>query len=94
MHLGLAWLAPFSLLAFAIVFVPMRMLDEAGLPRYRALRAELHRVEQESGRIRRQVRDLERTVDALRADPQAIEKIARDELGMLHEDEILFQFDE
>lgn len=90
----LIWLAPFGLLAFSIVFVPMRILDEQGLPRYQALRAELHRVQQTNERIRREVNDLQRSVEELRTDPLMIERIARDELGMLLEDEILFQFSE
>ena len=92
MHVGLTWLAPFALLAFSVIFVPLRILDEQGLPRYQALRAELHRVEASNQRIRRQVQELQRTVTDLRSDPGAIERIARDELGMLLEDEILFQF--
>ena len=92
MHVGLTWLAPFALLSFSIIFVPLRILDEQGLPRYRALRAELHRVRESNDHVRRQVQELQRTVADLRSDPGAIERIARDELGMLLEDEILFQF--
>jgi cell division protein FtsB len=42
--------------------------------------------------MRRQVEELTRKVEQLRNDPQAIERIARDELGMLRSDEIVFQF--
>ncbi|MDD9944934.1 MAG: septum formation initiator family protein [Myxococcales bacterium] len=94
MHVGLAWLAPFALLTFSIIFVPLRILEDQGLPRYRALRAELHRVGEANERIRRQVHELQRTVADLQSDPGAVERIARDELGMLLKDEILFQFSE
>ena len=90
----LVWLAPFGLLAFSVVFVPMRILDEQGLPRYQALRAELHRVNETNLRVQREVADLKRSVNELRSDPLMIERIARDELGMLLDDEILFQFSE
>lgn len=83
---------PFGLLVFSIVFVPLRILDEQGLPRYRALRAELHEVERENDHIRRELRQMKRSVEALRTDPATIERIARDELGMLRDDELLFQF--
>lgn len=83
---------PFALLVFAVVVVPLRILDDQGLPRYRALRAELHQVRQNNDRMRRQVRDLQRNVKLLRSDPEAIERIARDELGMVRDGELLFQF--
>lgn len=83
---------PFGLLVLAIVTVPLSILDDAGLPRFRALRGELAEVERVNDRLRRDVEDLDREVDALRTDPEAIERIARDELGMIRQDEILFQF--
>ncbi|MFW6067734.1 MAG: FtsB family cell division protein [Myxococcota bacterium] len=86
------WLVPFALLVMAIVAVPLHILDEAGLPRYRALRSELQEVEAQNGRLRREVRALEGEVGALRTDPAAIERIARDELGMIRDGEIVFQF--
>jgi cell division protein FtsB len=90
----LAWLLPFSLLVLAIVAVPLRILDEQGLPRYRVLRDELREVDASNERLRRDVRALSREVDALRTEPDAIERIARDELGMVREGELIFQFNE
>jgi len=83
---------PLTLLALAVVVVPLRIMDEQGLPRYRALSGELVEIRAENQRLFREVRDLERDVRALRTDPAAIERIARDELGMLRPGEILFQF--
>lgn len=88
----LAWLLPFGLLVTAIVAVPLRILDEQGLPRYDALRQELREVEAANERLEREVRDLSREVHALRNDPLAIERIARDELGMIRGNELVFQF--
>ncbi len=78
----------------SVVLVPVRMLDAQGLPRYRALKAELQHVERDNERFAREVAELTREVDALKADPAAIERIARDELGMVREDEVVFQFPE
>jgi cell division protein FtsB len=89
---AVAWMLPFGLLLVSIVSVPLGILDEQGLPRYRALRAELAEVERTNDRLRRDVRSLEREVEALRTDTAAIERIARDELGMIRDDEMLFQF--
>lgn len=83
---------PFGLLILSIVSVPLSILDDEGLPRYRALKDELAGVDRNNDRLRREVEHLDREVDGLRSDPDAIERIARDELGMIREDEILFQF--
>jgi cell division protein FtsB len=88
-----SWLLPFCLLVIAIVAVPLRILDEQGLPRYRALLAEKEQIHARNERLRREVRDLEREVHALRSRPETIERIARDELGMVRDGEIVFQFD-
>lgn len=87
-----AWLLPFALLVLAIVAVPLRILDERGLPRYRVLKSELGEVEEANARLEAEVRALEREVEALRSDPEAIERVARDELGMIREGELVFQF--
>jgi cell division protein FtsB len=72
----IAWLLPFGLLVCVVVVVPLRMLDEQGLPRYRALRNELYQVEQTNQKMQREVRDLQQAVRQLRSDPVAIERIA------------------
>jgi cell division protein FtsB len=89
---AVAWMLPFGLLILSIVSVPLGILDEQGLPRYRALKDELAEVERINDRLRRDLEQITREVDGLRTDPAAIERIARDELGMIREDEILFQF--
>ena len=90
----LTWLLPLGLLLFAIVFVPLRILEAEGLPRYRALRAELQQTRENNARLRREVVELQQRVIRLREDPEAIERIARDEIGMLRRDELVFQFSE
>lgn len=88
----LGWLLPLALLGLAIVSVPILALDDEGLPRWRALRRELGEVEHENDRMRREVVELTADVEALRTDPEAIERVARDDLGMVREGELLFQF--
>jgi cell division protein FtsB len=88
----MAWALPFGLLVFAVVCVPLRILSEEGLPRYRKLRHELERVRTENTVLTRDISRLSRDVEGLRHDPEAVERIARDELGMVRDDEVLFQF--
>lgn len=86
------WGLPVLLLATATLVVPLRILESAGLPRYRVLRAEKVRIERHNQEIQRQIRTLRSQVAALRHDRQAIERIARDELGMVRPGERVVQF--
>ena len=90
----LAWILPLGLLLVAIVSVPVRILAADGLPRHRALEAKREEIRRENERLRREVRALRREVAALRSDPGTVERIARDELGMVREGELIFQFSE
>jgi len=89
---SLAWLLPFGLLVYAMVSVPVRILSEEGLPRYRRLQEQLSHVHHENISLAADIERLNREVDALRNDRDAIERIARDELGMVQQGEIVFQF--
>lgn len=81
------------MLSLALIAVPMLILEPAGLPRLRALERELDGIEQENAELRRQIERLRAEVAALRDDPAAVERIARDELGMVRHNEVIFQFD-
>lgn len=88
------WLLPMALLVLAIVSVPLMVLEPQGLPRYRALEAELREIERDNEGLAHEVRRLDAEVRQLRTDPAAMERIARDELGMVREGELVFQFPE
>jgi cell division protein FtsB len=87
-----SWLLPFALLMFAVICVPVRLLEPEGLPRYRMLRAEREEVRAGNEKLARDVEQLRIHVARLRAEPEALERLARDDLGMLRKDELLFQF--
>jgi cell division protein FtsB len=89
-----AWLVPLAVLLLAIVSVPVRILDDEGLPRYRALVAAREEARTQNARLTRDLRELDAEVRALRDDPEALERIARDEFGMVRDGEVVFQFDE
>lgn len=90
---SLAWLMSFGLLVYAVVSVPLRILSEEGLPRYRRLQDQLSRIRSENAALHEDIERLNREVKALLNDPDAVERIARDELGMIRRGEVLFQFD-
>lgn len=83
---------PIAMLSLALVAVPVLVLQPQGLPRLRGLQKELDAVNTENDELRRDVNRLRVEVTQLRDDPAAVERIARDELGMVRKSEVVFQF--
>jgi len=83
---------PIGMLSLALVAVPVLVLEPQGLPRLRGLQKELDQVQAENDDLEREVARLRVEVKQLRDDPAAVERIARDELGMVRKSEVVFQF--
>ena len=83
---------PIAILAVALVGAPLLIFQPEGLPRMRALEKELTEVNTENAELRRDVAHLRVQVRALRDDPAAVERIARDQLGLVRKSEVVFQF--
>jgi cell division protein FtsB len=83
---------PVAILGLALVSVPVLIFQPQGLPRVRALDRELSDVESENTELRRDVDRLHTEVQELRDDPTAVERIARDQLGLVRKSEVVFQF--
>jgi cell division protein FtsB len=79
------------MLSLALVAVPMLVFEPEGLPRVRNLQHELDDVDRENDELRRDVQRLRATVRDLRDDPGAVERIARDELGLVRKSEVVFE---
>ncbi len=79
-------------MVMAIMTVPTLVLDEQGLPRYRALRNEVGELRESNEKLVREIAELKSEIEALRSDTSYIERIARDELGMVRDEELVFQF--
>jgi len=56
------------------------------------MRRDMATVERELTTLRARQAELARTVDRLRSDPQYIEKLAREEMGMVREGETVLKF--
>jgi cell division protein FtsB len=83
---------PIGILAVAIVSVPVMIFSASGLDRLNALRHERLRAENEISRLSQQIRELRAEVERMKEDPAAVEQVARDELGLVRQTEIVFQF--
>jgi cell division protein FtsB len=84
---------PLAVLAISVVAVPVLVLEPEGLPRMRALERELAGVKAENAELRRDVRRLRGDVKELRDNPAAVERIAREQLGLVRSSEVVFQFE-
>ena len=83
---------PVAVLALALVSVPILIFQPEGLPRLRGLERELADVTAENQELKRDVGKLRADVRDLRDDPAAVERIARDQLGLVRKSEVVFQF--
>lgn len=68
------------------------IFEPSGLPRMRSLEQELGNVKEENRTSEREIGELRNEVQSLRDDPNAVERIARDQLGMVRKSEVVFQF--
>ncbi len=83
---------PLAMLVLAIVGAPLMIFSEDGLPRLRTVERELAQVQNENTQVRRRIEVLRARIDKLRDDPAALEQLARDELGLIRQSEVIFQF--
>ncbi len=92
MTLVLERILPLAILVMAVIGAPVMIFSPEGLPRLRGLERELAQVEEETAELGREIESLRGRVQRLRDDPTAVERIARDNLGMLRQTEVVFQF--
>jgi len=85
-------LLPLAVLAIAAISVPTLMLSATGLPRLQGLRDEKIRADEEVSRLSQQIWELRAEVARIKDDPAAVERAARDELGLIRRTEVVFQF--
>ncbi len=83
---------PLTILVVAAMGVPILMLSPEGLPRLRSLETEIAQVRTENAELSDAIEVLKRKVRRLKEDPKAVESLARDELGLVRNTEVVFQF--
>ncbi|MFO0551672.1 MAG: septum formation initiator family protein [Polyangiaceae bacterium] len=83
---------PIGVLGLALVGAPALIFSPEGLPRLRGLERELASVEEENKGLEREIEELEGSVSRMRDDPAAVERNARDDLGLVRQSELVFQF--
>ncbi|MBX3126664.1 MAG: septum formation initiator family protein [Polyangiaceae bacterium] len=83
---------PLSILGLSLVSVPLLMFSPQGLARLEGLTEERARTEQEISRMSKEIEALRAEVQRIKDDPTAVERVARDELGLVRRTELVFQF--
>jgi cell division protein FtsB len=84
---------PLAVLTVSLIAVPILLLEPQGLPRMRTLETELAGVQAENAELRRSVGHLRTEVKELRENPTAVERIGREQLGLVRQSEVVFQFE-
>lgn len=85
---------PIFILGVAVVAVPSMVLSPHGLSRLERLKEERELANEEISRLSQEIRELRAQVAEIRSSPAAVERVARDELGLVRQTEVVFQFSE
>jgi cell division protein FtsB len=85
---------PLAVLGLSVISVPVMIFSPTGLPRLRSLTEEKSRVDVEVSRLGDQIRMLRTEVHHVKDDPAKVEQVARDQLGLVRQTELVFQFAE
>jgi cell division protein FtsB len=85
------WL-PLVVLSAGVALAAMLLTSADGLGRLKALRAEYRRYQAESLRLELEVERLRGKADAIKRDPEAVERVARERLGLIRPSEVVVQF--
>ena len=82
-------------LAASLAMVAMSLADPKELRRLERLRSDIERQEQKNRELREENARLSRTVKELSppVNPTALERAAREQLGFVRPDELLFKFE-
>jgi cell division protein FtsB len=83
---------PLLLLGVAIVGVPALLLSSSGLSRLERLEAEREAARLEVSRLAKRVELLQARVHAIKTDPDEVERVARDQLGLVRQTDVVFHF--
>jgi cell division protein FtsB len=83
---------PLSVLVVAVASVPVMVFSPGGLDRLERLREERVKMQAEVRKLNREIRTLRHQVQRIKEEPAAVERVARDELGLIRRTEVVFQF--
>ncbi len=80
--------------AIALIFAIGSLSAEGGFRRYARLKRDLHSLEERNARISAENARLKREVQRVRTEPAAIERAARESLGLVRAGEVIFNLED
>ena len=83
---------PLFVLGLGLVGMPTLLVAHGGLTRLERLQSEKKTVQIEISRLNKRMTELRADARALRGNPSAVERSARDELGLVRRTEFVFHF--
>lgn len=81
-------------LGAALLLVATSLMDRDGFRQYFRLQQDVGRLSEQNAQLAEKNRGLLREIQALRDDPKALERAAREELGYVKAGEIVIQLEE
>jgi len=85
-------LALAGVLAIAMGYLPYRVYGPDGVARVQRLEQDLTELDEANRALERENQQLRLQIHSLKRDRHTIERVARDELGMVRPGDIVFQF--
>lgn len=85
-------LLPATLLLLAATLVPVLVWSPTGLARLEALEQQRKGLELEVQHLERAIERLRLQAESIKTSPTSIERVARDELGLVRQTELVMQF--
>ncbi len=79
------------LLSLGLGYLPYKLYLRSGLVQYVSLRSELAALTARNEQLQGSIRELRHQLERMKEDPSAIERVARDELGMVRSGEVVFK---
>lgn len=92
MNLLLERLVPLGMLVVAAVSVPIMLLSPTGLTRLEALRNQREALGLDMARLEREIERLRHRAESIKTSPRSVERVARDELGLVRRTELVMHF--
>jgi cell division protein FtsB len=85
-------LVPLGMLLVAAISVPLMLWSPEGLARLQALQSQREALGVEVARLEREIERLRYQAESIKTSPSSIERVARDELGLVRRTELVMQF--
>ncbi|MGC4117850.1 MAG: septum formation initiator family protein [Myxococcales bacterium] len=77
----------------ALVLAGLSAMDSRGLRRYRKLQGDIAELEEKRGALAAENEALRREIAALSGDTRALERAAREDLGLVRSSEVVYTFE-